>query len=972
MVLWILFPAPGLIAQNLPWRKYTTADGLPENRVFDVFEDSYGFIWLSSRNGITRFDGREMKAYSITYESELLTPLKLIEDCRHNIWILTKYGVARYDGTGFAPFFFTEASPISTLTLSAFSDDNEGNLWMHSLDSTGNNLLIRFSEGSYNIVDIDDERYRKQKLKNLFYHKASDRLFITLGKEAYILSNDKLTHAFSDPYHFVNNAGKRAIIKTSSGSYYCHEEDTLLELTSPRDLPEHDKLIDPLELVDHNADSITVTDFIHKYTFRWTYGVPYGMLRDSYGTFWIGAESGLYRLISDRFTIFDYNEGFLPDTWTIAEDINGNIWFGTLRGMLKKYDGKKITDMEHLVDGPLQAFTLGSNKLSDGRIWFTTFNGILEWDGRKMKKLDITKGQVEFIYEDTISGDIMMGAEEGLVMVRKDTTIVFEQSSPEDIGYIRSICKDARGTCWLVTESSVYTFNGKEIVEQPDSVNKVIYGMACATDNKGTVWFGGNNGLFRLKLSTGKMERALRSEENTAVKFIRPLNDGRILAGRISDFIIVDTDIKNDGYFGYTIFNRSNGFMASGCVQNGALTDREGYVWILGNEIMTRFDPGEDRENKKPPMLYVSGVDVLSDELTWMHKTDINPYVHDTVRQVDLTYKENNIRVKLTGIYTRNPEGLLYSYMIEGQKQPWSEPSQLNTLVFPTLKKGKHEILFRVCTDEGIWAEQAASLTINVKPAFWQRNIFIALAVALGIIASIIIGYIISSAYRKRKDLEMKTVREYYRLQMGRFVQQFDPHFIFNLLSSIAFFIELGEKEEANSYLLRFSNLLRRIVTEDDYIRTIEEELDFIRDYCDMQKLIMEDKLQYDISISSPEILKVHIPRMIIHNFVENAIRWGIQPKAEGGSLSVEVMSNNEHTITITDKGVGREANHNKPRTGSGKGLEVTMELIQVLNRNNKNKMRLVIDDLFGDEGNPIGTKVVLTIPVDFNMLEEM
>ena len=88
MIGGVLSPSSELKAQNLPWRKYTTADGLPENRVFDVFEDSYGFIWLRSINGITRFDGREMNAYILTHESELLTPLKWIEDYRRNIWIL--------------------------------------------------------------------------------------------------------------------------------------------------------------------------------------------------------------------------------------------------------------------------------------------------------------------------------------------------------------------------------------------------------------------------------------------------------------------------------------------------------------------------------------------------------------------------------------------------------------------------------------------------------------------------------------------------------------------------------------------------------------------------------------------------------------------------------------------------------------------------------------------------------------------
>jgi len=255
--------------------------------------------------------------------------------------------------------------------------------------------------------------------------------------------------------------------------------------------------------------------------------------------------------------------------------------------------------------------------------------------------------------------------------------------------------------------------------------------------------------------------------------------------------------------------------------------------------------------------------------------------------------------------------------------------------------------------------------------AFSLHDNLIALAVIILLIASTILGFIVFSSHRKWRDMEMKTAREYYRLQMGRFVQQFDPHLIFNVISSLGVYIEIGKKEEANKYLLKFSDLMRRIITEEDYVRTLEEELDFIRDYCDMQKLIMEDKLEYDIQVSSPDILGIHIPRMMIHNFVENSIRWGIQPKAEGGMVSVIVENNDEYIITIRDNGVGRKTKKNVLRNGMGKGLEVTRGLIYVLNRNNKKKMRLSIKDLYDDQKQPCGTEVIITIPRDFNLLEE-
>jgi ligand-binding sensor domain-containing protein len=963
-------PPAILSSQDFPFQKYTTADGLPENRVENIFEDSYGFLWFLSRNGITRFDGEEMTSYSIIEDSQLIKPVDISEDNKGNIWILTSRGLAKYDGKGFVPYFTEGEESIISFSEIFLSKDNSGSFWMPATDSSGKHLFVMFNDSTYTTIPFNNEYFEDNKTMTMVYRGPEKQLLILIDNTVYEWNGgNSLKQVISEKVVSLNRHGENIIIKTDEGDLFLLKDNTFNRLKLKNSGHE---FINALYFSGQSGDSISITDFKSSFSLRWTYGVVLDIYEDSFGTVWIGSENGLYRLLSKKFRSLGISEGLPPDTWTIVEDNKGDIWLGSLGGLLKKYNGREIIDMTALLNSEKIPFSLGSRRLSDGRIWFTTWNGIMEWDGRKMKKLNIVEGQVEYIYEDTLSGDILMGAEEGLIVVRRDSINRFPESAISRIGYIRSICRDKDGLYWLVTEKSVYSFNGKDFTELPDSVNKLIYGMACATDNEGMVWMGGNNGLFRFSPGEGIMEEALPSEENKHVKFIRILDDKRIVAGRTSDLVVLETAGRKGEYFSYKKYDHSNGFVSSGCIQNGAITDRNGHLWILGNDRLIEFDLHEHQEKTKQPLLYISGIDILSDKLDWVKKIDFNPYDRDTIRQVNLPHNENNIRIRLSGICTDDPAGLVYSYMIDGKKQAWSAPTRSNTIILPTLKKGKHLIKFRAGCNNETWIEQPVRLTVNIVPAFWQTDIFsIAIAVMV-IIASILAGYIISSRHRKKKDQEMRKVREYYRLRMGRFVQQFDPHFIFNVLSSIAFFIETGEKEEANTYLLKFSTLLRRIVTEEDYVRPMEQELDFIRDYCDMQKLIMEERLQYEINVSSPEILKIHVPRMLVHNFVENAIHWGIEPKPGGGKIIITTESNNEHSITITDDGVGREARKGKARSGTGKGLEITNELIKLLNRNNRKKMRLAIDDLYDDKGNPCGTRVTLTIPMDFSMLEEM
>ena len=165
--------------------------------------------------------------------------------------------------------------------------------------------------------------------------------------------------------------------------------------------------------------------------------------------------------------------------------------------------------------------------------------------------------------------------------------------------------------------------------------------------------------------------------------------------------------------------------------------------------------------------------------------------------------------------------------------------------------------------------------------------------------------------------------------------------------------------------------------------RSLKEEIDFCRDYLDIQKMRFRDKFEYDIEVMEGLDLNVQVPKMILHTFVENAFKHGIRSYEKGGTMSVSVKGihnkleqitlmkakegGGKFVITIRDNGIGREAARmfarENPEFSSGRGLEMLYQMISMINKGKKEKTKIHISDLYDNE-KPAGTEVQIEVPV--------
>ena len=202
--------------------------------------------------------------------------------------------------------------------------------------------------------------------------------------------------------------------------------------------------------------------------------------------------------------------------------------------------------------------------------------------------------------------------------------------------------------------------------------------------------------------------------------------------------------------------------------------------------------------------------------------------------------------------------------------------------------------------------------------------------------------------------------RQVVEARMAAMQAQVEPHFLFNTLASIDHLIET-DPARASTMQKNLIALLRASMPTlrdgDGGPRDLKREIEVIRPYLEILKVRMEDRLRTEVDV--PEgLLSAEFPSMMIQTLVENAIKHGLEPKPEGGLLSVRAeVQHGKLAVTVADTGVG----FGKAATaGTGVGLANVRERLQLLYGN---KASLSVRE------NPAGGTVV-TITVPYKSIE--
>jgi hypothetical protein len=257
-------------------------------------------------------------------------------------------------------------------------------------------------------------------------------------------------------------------------------------------------------------------------------------------------------------------------------------------------------------------------------------------------------------------------------------------------------------------------------------------------------------------------------------------------------------------------------------------------------------------------------------------------------------------------------------------------------------------------------------------PNKWHRIALWLLWAVSGLAVVFLLAWVVSWRVRKNLARQKETVLNNAKLndlETKAIRSHMNPHFIFNALCTLQRFILEGDLKKANSYLVKFSKLLRELLesgTSESI--SVKDEVDLLRGYVEIEKLRFDKTFDFGLHVNVPAANEKKIPFMLIQPFVENAIWHGLLPKHGKRKLDITISEESLQTLlcVVEDNGVGRSTDAWKslPMKKKSVGMEFVKQRLEILRKVTNTCCSFKIDDKIDADGKAAGTKVSILIPI--------
>lgn len=1004
---------------------YSYRKGLSQNTVQCIMQDSRGFMWIGTWDGLNRFDGYKFQIFRPDYSSpdgnlSCESINALVEDNNGNIWVGTDKGlnVYMFKADTFKTYYFSfyNNNSLPSDSIGSLAFDKTGNLWI----GTNKGLC------SFNILT---ERFTR---------------FAYSYKKTNSIPSDQITALLVDDQN-------RLWIGTPEGA-------AVMDI--------HTKKINRLTINACEKITNVITSFA-----------------EAPNAIWIGTGCGVHLL--DKQTLLDYNatcsvSGKLPDELTsqsvsrLLNDNRGRLWIATPDNGVYIYNSKNCS-LQHIFSDFDTRYGLSNNSLlslavsAGGEIWLGTWHGLNVYSDYSYKLPHFRVAGSEFDYSNNLiwsfqslkNGNLLVGTHGGLVEFDVSTK-KFSIFSEHELGKtpVRALNILPNGDIWVGTfMQGLYLLDQQGHIKKqfnadnPDEIAGNIIWKIFA-DTKNNIWIAAYGGLTRMNLSTyvypgyeskGNISSSLVHHvfvDGSGIVWISTFNGLNRLDPKTGRIYVFHHDrgnpasISNDrilssfedskgilwiGTFGgglcrydrqqgvFKRFSRSEGFPDN--VIYDIIEDRQGFLWLTSNAGVIRFNP-RDFSNVKydvndgvqshefnlgaacvtsDGMIAIGGMngfnyfnpkDIrVNRQIPKIVITEFNvfgkPYGQyiEQGDTINLGPKSNFFSVSFSALDYTNPSKNKYSYILKNYDKDWTQAdASRRTAEYTDVKPGTYDFMVKGSNSDGVWNEKGISFVIIVKPPFYKTWFFriLLIIVTLTITWLFIRGRV--RKVRQQNEVETKVLKiekEMFDLEQKALRLQMNPHFIFNSLNSIQSYIISNDSENAINYLAKFSQLMRLILStsREAYI-PLSQEISLLKHYLDLENMRFNNRFIYEIRVESGmDTEYMGIPPMIIQPYIENAIIHGFMNKKSGECrLLLHLWEEEDYILcVIEDNGIGREkAMEIKQKSGliqKSQGIIITKERLDILNKQLKNKISVEITDLKDEEGNALGTRVRLVIP---------
>lgn len=326
------------------------------------------------------------------------------------------------------------------------------------------------------------------------------------------------------------------------------------------------------------------------------------------------------------------------------------------------------------------------------------------------------------------------------------------------------------------------------------------------------------------------------------------------------------------------------------------------------------------------------------------------------------------LEVRIAALGFDRPEGYRYAWRYAGSEH-WTEIAEPR-VVFSSLGEGDFGLEFRAGNRQGEWSDAILRLQVDVDTPFIRSSAFRWVLAAAFVVLVFALFQISVRRNRERERRAQEFSRRITELELQALRAQMNPHFLFNTLNSIKFFIIRNEPEAAADYLTKFSRLIRLILSNSKSERIpLSTELEALSLYVELERLRFGKQFEFVLQVDDTiEAEYIQLPPLIIQPYVENAIWHGLMHSKAEGRLELSIALDGETLVVhVDDNGIGREAAsviRSKTATKEkSMGMDITRNRLRVSSFGRAG--RVEVYDYNPDRDGRTGTLVTLYIPVE-------
>jgi len=771
--------------ENSVFDHITLEDGLSHSLIHDITQDSTGFIWAATQEGLNRIDGYSIKVYRIDNESDnsLLDNwiTTVTTDRSGDIWFGTRakgFGKFLVDSLRFINYYDTlfhhygsESGRIQELY---FTDDTT--LWIGTWGAglfkfnTVTEEFIQYKHDSTKANSISEDRvysiYQDSKdyLWCSSHRKGINRLDIKTGEfKHYRMSEDKENGL---TYDFIisiteDHKGTLWFASFGGGLYRFDESQEYFHKVK----------------LSENTDVTLITK----------------VFEDTDNTLWVCTDGwGIYKYDrrNDKFLNLKndpINKKTLNNdrVWSVLEDKSGIIWFGTFSGGLNLYNKRKnhfghIYYSEDAPNSIIDNFVKGILIDSHENIWIGSNGGITIYNSRMKKIKDLTENdglsnnRVRAIFEDK-TGKYWISTWGGGVNIydpiaKSFNYLLYSKANPNSLtyNYVAKVLQANNGEFLLATEAGLNVYDPveksfKQFTNIEGDTTSISSSQVTDVliDNRGNYWVGTQYGLNLFFPETGQFKRIVSDGTNNTINNYRVSDlfqdsKGRLWIGTYGGGL----NLYNYKTGTFTFITEEDGLSNNSIYE--ILEAKNGELWISTNKGLNVYNPetkniriftsedgiqgnefnGGASGVSSDGRLFFGGTNGLNyfqpEEITI--NSNIPPVVlvefkvNGVLRNlpgnpmspesIELKYNENFLNFTFSALDFSSPKSNKYKYKLSGLESEWNGPSNTRSATYTNLNPGKYILEVVASNSDNVWNDEGLSFTFYIASPWWGTTLF--------------------------------------------------------------------------------------------------------------------------------------------------------------------------------------------------------------------------------------------------------